>query len=180
MKKATWMIAAALMAAGCGSNAPKERHADGQTDLAEQNRLLVRMALAENLYNATAVERALYPKDFFPGTSKLNELGTQRVRMLLDSCSGSRTSVTVVHGEEEDEVYDARIAAIRQQLADSGAEQVAVVKGGRVGGGGVESDRAVLTYKRMLTDYTAKPGASAQPDASTAPQGMTDTNSKGQ
>ena len=182
IRKAMYALAtAALLApAGCSSTAHTEQSVDDQTDLADQNRLLVRMALAENVYNATAVEHAIYPKDFAPGSAKLSELGTQRVRMLIAAYTGGSGSITIVKGDETDELYDARITAIRQQLADAGLEQVCVAKGGRVGGDGVRSDRAVLTYKRVLSDYAVKPGSSSQSGGSNGSQATSDTNQKGQ
>jgi hypothetical protein len=167
MTTTRFLLAAALaiasVALGCGSSSgPKQPRVEAQeADMAANNRLLVRMALAENVYNGLAAERAVYPKDFRGGTAMLNELGSRRVEMLIDACSGASGRVTVVRGEEPDDVYDARVATVRKHLADAGLslEKVAVVKGGAVGGGGFSSDRATLTYYKMISSEAAKPGS---------------------
>ena len=111
------IAAAALMAVGCASDHGRDVTVDEQTDLAEQNRLLVRMAAAEGVYNAVASERAVYPKDFDSGTAELNELGMRRVQMLISASSRASGHVTVVKGDEDADLYGRRVLAVRQRLA---------------------------------------------------------------
>jgi hypothetical protein len=150
---------AVLFAAGGCHSEPAPRAPDGTAgDEVQQNRLLIRMALAENVYNGAAAERAIYPHDFQPDTAILNELGTRRLQTLAHACRDANGHVTVVRGDETDKVYDARVSLVRQQLADAGVnvDRVSVARGGPVGGGGTSSDTAILTYNRMMSDYSQK------------------------
>jgi hypothetical protein len=190
--KQWWALAAAaaLMAgaAGCSSHPKKEAQVSESADLSEDNQLLIRMAFAENVYNGTAAERAVYANDFVRGTAVLNELGAHRVRTLADACRGAKGHVTVVRGEEDDALYADRIAAVRHELADAGLDpdDMTVAKGGLVGGGVTSSDRVVVTFKKMVTDETAAPrsgsgssGSSMQSSSGSAGSGF-DSNQKGQ
>ena len=156
-------MAAALMAGGtaCSSNSKKQTHVDESANQSEHNRMLVRMALAENVYNGTAVERAIYPGDFDHGKALLSELGAKRVETLAHAYSGGSGSIVVIQGDESQELYDARVAAIRQHFADAGLDPqyVYVAKGGHAGGAGVSSDLAVLPYNKMISEYAPKAAA---------------------
>lgn len=164
-----WAAAAALAAAtalgaGCRSDGERDAHVDDSADLAEHNRLLVRLALAENVYNGIAAERAVYPKDFDPASAQLNRLGAQRVATLADaSRSGNSTApVVVVRGDAPNALYASRVETVRRELIAAGmnADAVAVAMDTHVGGGSVTSDRALLTYKRLVTDFSATTGGS--------------------
>src|SRR5207244_2146585 len=102
------------------------------------NQLMVRMALAENVYNGMASEQAVYPKDFEAGSASLNELGTRRVEALIHVCRGGWGNIAVIRGDEPDVLYDARIAAVQQQFADSGIDmsRVSIAKADHVSGKG--------------------------------------------
>ncbi len=170
------MGAAALILAcgqGCKSDADS-------ADLVEHNDMLVGMAMSQNVYNGIAAERAVYPKDFLPGSASLNELGRRRVDNLLQAYNGTTASIGIIRGDESNDLYQARIATVRKELAAAGIDSKAITvdEDGRVGGSGVASDRAILTYKRMMTDYVAKPSGSS--NSKTDSQQMTDTNQKGQ
>ncbi len=174
--------AAAILAVGAGCGSKNKQARAPKLDEGEQNRLLIRMALAENVYNATATERAVYPKDFNPGTATLNALGNRRVETLLHACRGAKGRVTIIRGEEPDEVYTQRVGAVRQQFVDAGinVEHINVVKGDHVEGGGISSGQASLIFDRMLSDYAPKPqqGGAAANAAGTQGNVSTGTNSR--
>src|SRR5436190_21089771 len=133
---ATTAAAAVLVAAlGCKSTKPEPTKADEM----ENNQLMLRNALAENVYNGMAAERAIYPKDFNPDTATLTELGKQRVATLLESCKGAKGRVSIIRGDELEDVYTARVAAVRQRFTDAGytLQNVTVAKADHVGGGGI-------------------------------------------
>lgn len=148
---------------GCASNTQEQDISVNQSaDESAQNRLLVRMALAENVYNHVAVERTMYPRDFKPGTATLNALGESRVGMIIDSSRDARGNVSIVRGEEPDDVYQARVDAIRLELKDAGINlDHLTVAGGIANGPAVSSPRAIITYDRMMTDYQPKKGNAA-------------------
>ncbi|MEO6434645.1 MAG: hypothetical protein ABIP55_02640, partial [Tepidisphaeraceae bacterium] len=150
---ATAATLAAAMGAGCKSIDTRESQVKESSDAIDHNRLLVRLAMAENVYNGIAAERAVYPKDFDPGCATLNRLGTRRVETIVDASRDSTGRVVVVRGDAPDALYAARVAAVREELADAGLnpEEVPVATDTPVGGGGVSSDRALLTYSRMLS-----------------------------
>jgi hypothetical protein len=175
---ATAAAAVLVAALGCSSSPKHEPpKASSAPDELESNQLMLRMALAENVYNGMAAERAVYPKDFNPDTATLTELGNQRVATLLQSCRGAKGRVTIIRGDELEDVYTARVTAVRQRFADAGfaLQDVAVAKGDHVGGGGISSGQAILIFDRMLTDYNPAPvgGSGAASNASAMPQGTT-------
>ena len=163
-KRLIWTTALALSAAavigggGGGCKSSDQQHdvqVDQSIDHREQNRMLVRWTLAENVYNGVAAERAVYPKDFDPGTAVLNRLGVQRAQILADASRNSTAPIVVLRGDAPDELFDARIAAVRQELIAAGlkAEQITLAKDIPVGGGALPSDRALLQYQRLISDY---------------------------
>ena len=162
----TTMAALALSAAaaiiggggGCKSSDQHEAQVEESANLSEQNRMLVRWTMAENVYNGIAAERAIYSKDFDPGTAVLNRLGVLRAQTLADALRDSTAPIAVLRGDAPDELYDARIAAVRQELITAGlkAEQITLAKDVPVAGGATPSDRALLSYQRMLSDYVPK------------------------
>jgi hypothetical protein len=119
--------------------------------------MLVRWTMAENVYNGVAAERAVYPKDFDPGTAVLNRLGVQRCEILADASRDSKAPIVVVRGDAHDELYASRCDAVRQELIDAGlkAEQITLADTS-VGGGALPSDRALLSYDRLMSDYLPK------------------------
>jgi hypothetical protein len=169
------MLALALLGAGCASH-HKEVQVEETADSVSQNHLLVRAAAAENVYNAIAAERAVYPKDFAPGSADLNELGAHRVDMLIDVSRHATGHITILRGDAEDVLYTARVDAVRKEFADAGIdlEKLTIAKGGTIGGG-VPSEEAVLAYKRMLSDYTPQ-----QQSAQTSGSGFTSSGMSGQ
>ena len=151
------MALAALLcvgATGCKSNPQHTTEVDESANLSEQNRLTVRMLQAENVYNANAVERAVYPKDFRPGSAQLNELGERRVESLIHACRDGKGEVAIVRGDEGDAVFARRIEAVRKQFVDAGfkADEISV-EGGLPGGERVSSDRAIIAFARMMDSY---------------------------
>lgn len=149
-----------IAAGGCSSSndKPHDEQVDQSANLSEQNRLLVRWAVAENVYNGIAAERAVYPKDFDPGTAVLNRLGVNRVETLADASRDSSAPIVVVRGDATDALYNARIAAVKQELFHAGMkpEQIAIAQDAPVGGGANQSDRALLSYQRLMSDYVPK------------------------
>ena len=150
--------ATAMLAVGAGcSSKKKQAPAEPMTE-GEHNRQLVNMALQENIYNGIASERAVYPKDFNTGTANLNTLGRKRVDALLHASRGAKGKITIIRGDETDEIYTARVGTVRQEFASNGVnvEQINVVKGDHVEGGGISSGQAILIFDRMLQSYTAQ------------------------
>jgi type IV pilus biogenesis protein CpaD/CtpE len=156
-KTKTVLMLAAALAAGCSSSKPAQ--VDQTSDQVEHNRLLVRMALTENVYNGTAADRAVYPKDFDFGSATLNPLGQQRVEMLIHAYRGATGRIVVLQGDEPDAVHAERIATVRQQFADAGfdKEKVNISKGGHLGAGS-SSERAIISFDRLMSEYRPKEG----------------------
>jgi hypothetical protein len=147
---------ASLALAGCHDAPKSAAYHEPSVDSVDNNRTLIRMALEENVYNGVASERAIYPKDFRPGTAELNALGSRRVDMLIDASRGARGEITILRGDERDDVYADRIAAVQHALSDAGVRDVTVARADHVGGAGVSSDRAILTYTKLMSEYAPK------------------------
>ena len=164
VKRTIWSLAtAAALAAGvggCKSNDERVTDADISADLVDQNRMLVRMALAENVYNGIAQERAVYPDDFEAGSAILNRLGEQRVEMLIDASRNSTQPIAVLRGGASDALYTARLDAVRQELIDGGIQSDAItLTDTHVGGRPQSSDRAIISYDRLMAGYAEGDGA---------------------
>ena len=158
-----WTAAASLAAAaaaigGCKSTNAHEEQVDESADKSEQNRMLVRWALAENVYNGVAAERAVYPKDFDAGSATLNRLGTQRLETLVDASRNTTAPIVIVRGDAPDALYASRVEAVRKELIAAGltADEAEVARDTHVGGGRASSDRALLTYQRLMSDYVPR------------------------
>src|SRR5205823_6458238 len=105
----TTAVAAGLMLAGAACRSrPAPRDEEQSADRIQDNRLLINMALAENVHNGVAEERAVYPRDFRAGTAALAELGVRRIAILAHALRDGSCRVTVVRGEESDALYDKR------------------------------------------------------------------------
>jgi hypothetical protein len=151
---ATALLSAALV--GCSSN---QQQVEQSADDTNQNRLLVRMALAENVYNGTATDRTVYPADFHYGSGDLNALGLRRVETLVHAYRGSTTHITVLRGDESDDVHDQRVQAVRQQFADAGFDKDnVVVATSDERNARSSSERAIVSFDRLMSDYRAKEG----------------------
>ncbi len=161
-KRSIWALAAAatLLAAGagCSSQNSHQGKTDGDADMTRHDRLSIRMALAQNVYNGIAAESAVYPEDFNPGSARLNELGSHRVKTLIDATRGGCGQIVVLQGAASEELYTMRVGAIRQAISDQGAsvKHVDVVKGRLVGGEVTSSGRTLLAYQKMLDSYKPK------------------------
>ena len=158
-----WTAAASLATAaaalsGCKSSDSHEAQVNDSADLSEQNRLLVRWTLAENVYNGVAAERAVYPKDFDASSATLNRLGTQRLETLVDASRNTTAPIVIVRGDAADELYASRVETVRKELIAAGltADEAQVARDTHVGGGRVSSDRALLTYQRLMSDYVPR------------------------
>jgi hypothetical protein len=166
-----------LLVAGCQSSQPADIEVDQSADETAHNQLLVRAALAENVYNHAAVERTLYPRDFKPGSATLNALGESRINMIIDASRDAHGNVSILRGEESDETYQARIIAVRDELKDAGINLDHVtVAGGLPNSPTVSSPRAIITYDRMMTDYAPKKSSNAKGSFQVTPL---DQDSKG-
>ena len=164
-----WTAAASLAAAaalgGCKSSDSHEAQVEDSADLSEQNRLLVRWTLAENVYNGVAAERAVYPKDFDASSATLNRLGTQRLQTLVGASHNTTAPIVIVRGDATDELYTSRVETVRKELIAAGltADEAPVARDTHVGGGRSSSDRALLTYQRLLSDYVPQQSQQQQP-----------------
>jgi hypothetical protein len=154
LKRSLCVLSLAL--AGCHSAPTTPAYYEPSPDSMENNQLLIRMALEENVYGGVVADRAVYAKDFRPGTAELSPLGSRRVDMLIDGSRGARGEIAVLRGEERDEVYADRIATVRQALLDAGVKDVTVAGADHVGAAGVSSDRAILTYAKLMSEYAPK------------------------
>jgi hypothetical protein len=176
-KAEMWVLmTAAAMAVGMGCSSNKDKHAkvDESADTSAQNHGLIRMALAENIYNGIATERTVYSKDFDPGHTDLNELGMRRVETLISAARGGSGQIVVLQGDAPEPLYTARVASVRRQLADAGInlKDVTAVKGTLVDGETTASGRTLLAFDKMISTYQAKPEGQQQNVLTIQPAGQ--------
>jgi len=155
---ATAAAAAALGGGGCASSDKHDEQVAESADLSEQNRMLVRFSLAENVYNGIAAERTVYSRDFDPGTAVLTQLGTRRIGTLAELSRNSTAPIVIVRGDAPDALYAQRVAAVRNELVADGmqVDEITLAQDVPAGGGTVSSDRALLAYQRLISDYLPK------------------------
>ena len=165
MKNAKLAIATLglIVVSGCHEPVVNRSYENPSPDAIEDNRLLIRIAAEENVYNGVAAERTVYPKDFRPGSAELNALGIRRVDMLVDASRGLHGGsgggqIAVLRGDESAALYADRVAAVRQAIADAGvnAGDITVAQADHPGGGSIPSDRAVITYSKFMFEYAPK------------------------
>lgn len=96
--------------------------------------------------DAVLREHTLYTYHFVPHRQELNELGRRNLRVLAEGVRDAEAaSINVRRGEESQAVYDARLQAVSDALAqmDVAAERIEL-RDGFAGGDGVSSNRALL------------------------------------
>ena len=174
------LAAAMALAAGCHDAPKNAAYEEPSSDSSENNRLLIRMALEENVYTGVANERSVYPKDFRPATAELNPLGARRVDMLIDACRGARGNIHVLRGDEIEEVYVDRVKTVAAALADAGIDpaKVVVVQADHPNNRGVSSDPAWMNFDKFLSEYSPRNpeiGQVSESDSKTPGAGTTGT-----
>ena len=130
---------------------------DQQTDQAEYadpipDGSYVAMYAEEAIDNAIVREHTVYMHYFRPNGAQLNTLGRRVIETLAQNYGEYAGTLSIVQGDANDEIYEARIEAVRDALTDVGVDPSRITIGAMVpGGDGIRSD-AVLSILDLRTD----------------------------
>jgi hypothetical protein len=112
------------------------------------NTWLVRTLEDEAVENAIVAQRTIYAYHFVRDSAELTPVGRRDLRVLASYFSKHPGSLSVRRGEESDELYQRRLAAVGDALATHGVDPAAVSRTDDLPrGDGVNSDRAIAIQK---------------------------------
>jgi hypothetical protein len=138
---------AVALVSGCGSHNKKAKAKQSEAekklrDEAELNRTVVNTALDQQVHAGITTGRTIYPHYFRADSAELNPLGEERVDILAGSLDRTQPVVlNMARGHVSDELYDARLATVRDRLVSAGvAESSIELKDALSGGEGVLSE----------------------------------------
>ncbi len=175
-ERMTWRHMAVATAAtmsligGCKATEKQDDPAEAEVRV---NAAIVQMHFDEQARGGAITGRTIYPYHFIPDQTRLTPLGDDHVRTLalaLAELDGKPVRVNVRRGDASTELYDARVAALKERFAQAGVEpeQVAFVDG--LGGGKgmssksiADAERATASSGRRTRGGTTSAGGPAGP-----------------
>lgn len=138
--------------AGCQNDADRQNAAKEQAFLESARSVdagLVSAVRDSAVKNAIITEHTLYPYHFEPGGVELNELGQRDVAVLAEHFGTHTGALGVRRGGAGDALYNARVDAVKRELARDGVTGDAVrVADENPGGSGMLSDRVRVVLER--------------------------------
>ena len=168
---ATAAAAAALALGGC-----KNKNAQDQAGDAEMrvNAAIVQMHFDEQARGGTITGRTIYPYHFVADQTRLTPLGEEHVQTLalaLAEEGGKPVRLNVRRGDASGELYDARVAALKDRFAAAGVDAERVVFADGLGGGKGMSTKAIAEAERAATagGRNARGGRSSSMGGPTGP-----------
>ena len=156
-ERKTWRGAAAVAAAAAATIAliggckAAEKHDDAAEAEVRVNAAIVQMHFDEQARAGAITGRTVYPYHFVPDQARLTPLGEEHVRTLalaLAEPDGKPVRLNVRRGDASTELYDARVAALKDRFADAGVEADRAVFADGVGGGKGMSAKSVADAER--------------------------------
>jgi len=160
------VIAAAVVLAGCKSKEPKSAFVT--EDSRALHEAMIHNYWAEQTESAVQRAAAIYPYHFHLNSAELNELGSYEVGILATGADGRPLNVHLARGGATDELYQARINAVREALVDGGAAANMIAFDDQLPGGeGMYSDRVRFNAAREAEQLKAVYGAPVTGNGST-------------
>jgi hypothetical protein len=115
-----------------------------------------------SMNNAIVAQHTLYAYHFVPGSAELNDLGVRDLNVLADHFTKAGGDVNVRRQDAGASLYEARVKAVLERLAQAGVPAGAVaVKDGPPGGDGISSERVVVILKGKMSSSSSTSSASA-------------------
>jgi len=133
-------VVAALLVSGCNEYQKNE-------SLSQVDQRLVTWHYDTAISNAVIRQHTLFPYQFMPQSSDLNELGVRDLGILAAYFKDRPGTVNVRRGDASEDLYQGRVAAVRTALEQGGVEpERVVIREGLPGGDGIpgESVFAIL------------------------------------
>ena len=154
-KRESWKAAAAVAAAaaialigGCNGKAKQDEAADAE---ARVNTAIVRMHFDDQARGGATTGRTIYPYHFVPDQAGLTPIGEEHVQTLAQALAeedGKPVRLNVRRGDASTELYDARVAALKERFEEAGVEAERVVFADGLGGGKGISSKALADAER--------------------------------
>lgn len=140
------IVVAMLAAVGAGCVAWEKEAAEMRAD----NIARMKSYTDEAMINGVLAERTVYPYYFYHDTPHLTELGKRNLGILGAYYSNYPGPLNVRQGGVSEELYEARIAAVREHLGewDIDIEEIPI-EDGHAGGDGMPSHRV---YEMLQED----------------------------
>jgi hypothetical protein len=152
---------ALALSAGCESSM---RQADVPDDGERAaNEQIVRTLFDQDVRNAIVAERTVYPYHFDPDHSSLNELGERQVEVLAPAHRGPRVRISVLRGDADAALYDARVQAVRQRLVASGRDPATLTITEDAPGGRGISSKSVVEFMQQRENGDSASGEYTEP-----------------
>ena len=150
---ATVAAAAALTLSGGCKNKPAQDEA-GDAEM-RVNAAIVQMHFEEQTRAGSITSRTIYPYHFVADQARLTPLGEEHVRTLelaLAEEGGKPIELNVRRGDASSELYEARVAALKERFAAAGVEADRVAFADGLGGGKGISSKAIADAEAAATD----------------------------
>jgi len=111
--------------------------------------------------NAIITQHTLFPYHFSPGRDALNELGERDLAALAAYYRGHAGDLNIRRGDATDDLYKARVGAVRKRLTESGVDATRIaISDSMASGPGMASTEVVKILERAEKDSsTAAPSA---------------------
>ncbi len=117
---------------------------------------------------AIVAQHTLYPYHFAAGSAELNDLGVRDLNVLADHFAKAGGDLNVRRQNADPSLYEARVKAVLERLAQAGVPSGAVaVKDGLPGGDGISSERVIVILKGKMSSSSSS--SSTTTSTSTAP-----------
>lgn len=148
--KLMWTAVTVLPAVGLALGGLAGCAADQQTERAQDMDSIpdgsyVALYVQDAIDNAIVREHAVYVHHFRSNAAQLNTIGRRVIETLAQHYGEYGGALSVVQGDANEEIFEARIAAVRDALADAGVDPNRITIGDMApGGDGIRSE-AVLS-----------------------------------
>lgn len=130
-------VVTALLVSGCNAYQKDEA-------LAEVDQRLVTWHYDTAISNAVIRQHTLFPYQFMPQSSELNELGARDLGILAAYFKDRPGTINVRRGSAPADLYEGRVAAVRRGLEQGGVQPGRVaIREGLPGGDGIPGESVI-------------------------------------
>ncbi|MCC6681595.1 MAG: hypothetical protein IT445_11895 [Phycisphaeraceae bacterium] len=148
------IMLAAVSCLGACSNYPKDSDQSAEWPRDRRmtmNRWMVSDLQDQHVAGAVIAQHTLYPHHFVANASALNDLGLRDAHILADRYRDHPGTLNIRRGSEGDELYGARVQAVKDLLADNGVDVSRVaIADASAGGDGLVSERVLVILDEKI------------------------------
>jgi len=160
MKPLAMLLAGVILAAMCGCEPADNPKRDG---VAKIDKWLVNSFSDAAINNAIIRQHTLFPYHFTPDSPELNELGRRDLGVLAAHYREHPGKLNIRRGDVSNELYDARVKAVGEMLAEANAQTQRIqIRDELPGGDGMVSEKVVIILLREREGTSGSPAAPAE------------------